>query len=121
MSVDADWQSGCISDPETEGCRYSCKQDSRQLKTYDYKGENDASHIVVPIYDVYNALISNSVIDISKFSDENASDTEKNLYARFQQKQQEVFDTITNRLTMDNPPAFKDESDEAAGVSFLYL
>ena len=66
----------------------------------------------MPIYDVYNALVANSVIDIEKFNDQDASDTEKNLYAKFQQKQQEVFDTITNRLTGDNPPAYKDESEE---------
>ena len=45
-------------------------------------------------------------------SDANASDTEKNLYAKFQQKQQQVFDTITNRLTAENPPAVKDEDDQ---------
>ena len=64
------------------------------------------------IYDVYNALIANSVIDINKFRDANASDTEKKLYAKFQQKQQQVFDTITNRLTAENPPAVKDEDDQ---------
>ena len=53
------------------------------VKEYDYKGENDASRIIIPIYDVYNALIANSVIDIDKFSREEASDTEKNLYANF--------------------------------------
>lgn len=47
------------------------------VKEYDYKGENDASRIIIPIYDVYNALIANSVIDIDKFSREEASDTEK--------------------------------------------
>ena len=36
----------------------------------------------------------------------------KNLYAKFQQKQQQVFDTITNRLTAENPPAVKDEDDQ---------
>ena len=54
-------------------------------------------------------MIANSVIDITKFSNDDASDTEKNLYAKFQQKQQQVFDTISNRLTGDNPPAYKDE------------
>ena len=111
MSVDADWQSAVYQILKQRVAGILVNKIAA-VKTYDYKGENDASHIVVPIYDVYNALISNSVIDISKFSDENASDTEKNLYARFQQKQQEVFDTITNRLTTDNPPAFKDESEE---------
>jgi hypothetical protein len=57
-------------------------------------------------------LIANSVIDINKFSNDDASDTEKNLYAKFQQKQQQVFDTISNRLTGDNPPAYKDEDSQ---------
>ena len=30
----------------------------------------------------------------------------------FNKKQQEVFDTITNRLTSSNPAAYKDESKE---------
>ena len=71
-----------------------------------------ASQIRIPIYDVYNALISNSVIDITKFSNEDASDIEKNLYAKFQQKQQRVFDTISTKLNGSNPPAYKDEDGE---------
>ncbi|MFR7843286.1 MAG: hypothetical protein ACLU3U_09725 [Gallintestinimicrobium sp.] len=66
-----------------------------QLRTFDYAAVTDASQIRIPIYDVYNALISNSVIDINKFDRTDASDTEKNLYAKFQQKQQSVFDTIS--------------------------
>ena len=80
------------------------------------RDRNDAAQIKIPIYDVYNALIANSVIDINKFSDANASDTEKKLYAKFQQKQQQVFDTITNRLTAENPPAVKDEDDQIQEV-----
>ena len=111
LSVDSDWQSAIyqILKQRVAGILLNKIE---AVKEYDYEGENDASRIIIPIYDVYNALISNSVIDIDKFSDEKASDTEKNLYARFQQKQQEVFDTITNRLTMDNSPAYKDESKE---------
>ena len=120
LSVDADWQAAIyqILKQRVAGILLNKIE---AVKEFDYEAEQDASKIVIPIYDVYNALISNSVIDIDKFSDENASDTEKNLYAKFQQKQQEVFDTITNRLTMDNPPAYKDESDELTGISFLYL
>ena len=111
LSVDSDWQAAIyqILKQRVAGILLNKIE---AVKEFDYEGEQDASKIIVPIYDVYNALISNSVIDIDKFSDQNASDTEKNLYAKFQQKQQEVFDTITNRLTMDNPPAYKDESKE---------
>ena len=110
LTIDSSWQSAIyqILKQRVAGILLSKIE---ATKTYDYS-VNDAAQIKVPIYDVYNALISNSVIDISKFSDENASDTEKNLYAKFQQKQQRVFDTITNRLTSENPPAVKDEDPQ---------
>ena len=110
LTIDSSWQSAIyqILKQRVAGILLSKIE---ATKTYDYS-VNDAAQIKVPIYDVYNALISNSVSDISKFSDENASDTEKNLYAKFQQKQQQVFDTITNRLTSENPPAVKDEDPQ---------
>ena len=110
LTIDSSWQSAIyqILKQRVAGILLSKIE---ATKTYDFSVQ-DAAQIKIPIYDVYNALVSNSVIDISKFSDADASDTEKNLYAKFQQKQQEVFDTITNRLTMDNPPAYKDESKE---------
>ena len=111
LTIDSDWQAAIyeILKQRVAGILLNRIE---AVKEFDYEGVQDAAQIVVPIYDVYNALVSNSVIDIERFSDENASETEKNLYAKFQQKQQEVFDTITNRLTAENPPAYKDESDE---------
>ena len=111
MSIDSDWQSAIyqILKQRVAGVLLTRIENT---KKFDFEGVKDASQISVPIYDVYNALVANSVIDIEKFNDQDASDTEKNLYAKFQQKQQEVFDTITNRLTGDNPPAYKDESEE---------
>ena len=75
LTIDSSWQSAIyqILKQRVAGILLSKIE---ATKTYDYS-VNDAAQIKVPIYDVYNALISNSVIDISKFSDENASDTEK--------------------------------------------
>ena len=110
LTVDSKWQSAIyqILKQRVAGILLSKIE---ATKTYDYS-VNDAAQIKIPIYDVYNALISTSVIDIRKFSEDTASDTEKNLYAKFQQKQQQVFDIITNRLTEENPPALKDENDQ---------
>ena len=110
LTVDSKWQSAIyqILKQRVAGILLSKIE---ATKTYDYS-VNDAAQIKIPIYDVYNALISNSVIDIRKFSEDTASDTEKNLYAKFQQKRQQVFDIITNRLTEENPPALKDENDQ---------
>ena len=110
LTVDSKWQSAIyqILKQRVAGILLSKIE---ATKTYDYS-VNDAAQIKIPIYDVYNALISNSVIDIRKFSEDTASDTEKNVYAKFQQKRQQVFDIITNRLTEENPPALKDENDQ---------
>ena len=111
LTIDTDWQSAIyqILKQRVAGVLLT-KIDA--AKTFDYTYVTDASQIRIPIYDVYNALISNSVIDITKFSNEDASDTEKNLYAKFQQKQQRVFDTISTKLNGSNPPAYKDEDEE---------
>ena len=111
LTIDAEWQRGIyqILKQRVAGILLSKIE---AVKTFDYEGVANASQIIVPIYDVYNALVSNSVINIEKFSDEDASETEKNLYSKFQQKQQQVFDTIKNRLTGENPPAYKEEDEQ---------
>ena len=111
LTIDSDWQKSIyqILEQRVAGIVLSKLTPD---KSFDYEAEKDASKITIPIYSVYNALIANSVIDINKFSNDDASDTEKNLYAKFQQKQQQVFDTITNRLTSENPPAVKDEDEQ---------
>ena len=111
LTIDTDWQSAIyqILKQRVAGVLLT-KIDA--AKTFDYTYVTDASQIRIPIYDVYNALISNSVIDNTKFSNEDASDIEKNLYAKFQQKQQRVFDTISTKLNGSNPPAYKDEDEE---------
>ena len=76
LSVDADWQAAIYQILKQRVAGILLNK-MRLLKSSTYEAEQDASKIVIPIYDVYNALISNSVIDIDKFSDENASDTEK--------------------------------------------
>ena len=111
LTIETDWQSAIyqILKQRVAGVLLT-KIDA--AKTFDYTYVTDASQIRIPIYDVYNALISNSVIDITKFSNDDASDIEKNLYAKFQQKQQRVFDTISTKLNGSTPPAYKDEDEE---------
>lgn len=77
-------------------------------KTFDTSNVEDTSTIMTPIYDVYNALIANSVIDISHFEEEDASEMEKTLYSLFTQRQAEVFESIRQELTASQPAAYKD-------------
>ena len=111
LTIDKDWQENIyhILEQRVAGILLS-KIDPG--KTFDVNAVSDASQIRIPIYNVYNALVANSVIDIEHFKEEDASETEKNLYAKFQQKQQEIFDKITQELTGDSPKAYKDLDEQ---------
>ena len=58
LSVDSDWQAAIyqILKQRVAGILLNKIE---AVKEFDYEAEQDASRIVVPIYDVYNALISN--------------------------------------------------------------
>lgn len=75
-------------------------------------GENDSNaDIKIPIYDVYFAVINNSVIDIRDFADEDAGDTEKEVYAKYQDYKAGVYErletefyekkTVYDKLTLE--------------------
>ena len=76
---------------------------SKIVPTMDYGGKGKkAADITVPIYEVYNALISNNVIDLTKFRDIDASDLEKSVYSMFVEKREVIFNRLQNLLAADN-------------------
>lgn len=81
-------------------------------KEFDKSQISDASEIMIPIYDVYNALINNSIIDTDHFMEEDASTTERLLQAIFEEKQRVVFSEIETELVGESPLAYKDLSPE---------
>lgn len=81
-------------------------------KEFDKTAVSDASQIQIPIYDVYNALIDNNVVDTAHFTAADASGTEQALQAAYEQKQAEIFAQIQAELTGETPAAYKDLSEE---------
>ncbi len=49
------------------------------------KGES-AAGIKIPVYDVYNALIQNNLVNVKRFTDKNASKLEKSTYKKYKDK-----------------------------------
>ena len=111
LTIDTDWQNAIykILEQRVAGILLSKIE---AIREFEYDTVRDASQIAIPIYDVYNALISNSVIDIRRFEKEDASEIEKALFQKFLKKQETTFRTILNRLTGDNPPELKNETPE---------
>lgn len=81
-------------------------------KTFEHTDDMSSDNIRIPIYDVYNALIENSTIDIGHFSEADAGATEQKAYERFQQKQQEVIAELTEEMTSSTPTPYDELSEE---------
>ncbi|MCH4191238.1 MAG: penicillin-binding protein, partial [Butyrivibrio sp.] len=64
----------------------------------------NSSDLTIPIYDVYNALFNNSVIDTTHFTEKGAGATEQSVYKRFQQKQAAVLAELSTELTDTKTP-----------------
>lgn len=77
------------------------------IKEYIPKENASASDIRIPIDDVYYALINNSIIDISHFSEEDAKETEQSVYQAFLNKQEQVISGIREEL-MNLSTIYKD-------------
>lgn len=79
---------------------------SKIRNTYNYDPLTSASRqdIIIPIDDVYFALINNNVIDINHFTDENAYDTEREVYQIFVNKQASVLAGIEEELSVKMTP-----------------
>lgn len=103
LSIDADLQVAVynIIEQKLAGIIVSKMQN---IMNYDPSTASSASNIIIPIDDVYFALFNNSIIDISHFTNDNAQDTEKEVYQLFLTKQSTVLATIEEELTNTKTP-----------------
>lgn len=73
-------------------------------KEYNMGANEDSSDIKIPIYDVYFAVINNSIVDIKHFAEPDAGETEKAVHSTYLEYKQAVYDTITYELTEGMTP-----------------
>lgn len=74
------------------------------VKEYNPPERPSASQLKIPIDDVYFALFNNNVIDIKQFEDEDAGENEKAVYEAFIEKQNKVFERLTEELNENRTP-----------------
>ena len=76
----------------------------RNIKEYN-PGENNASNdILIPIDDVYFALINNNIINLQHLENPDAGETEQAVYQSFLTQKEEVFQTLLQELTEKKRP-----------------
>ena len=76
----------------------------RNIKEFDTESNVSSSNIVIPIYDVYFAVINNSVVDIDHFAEPDAGPNEKAVYERFLQYREQLWEQLRAELYEKRTP-----------------
>ena len=97
LTIDADLQKAAyeILEQKIAGILISKIQNIKEYVTTATSGSAD---IVIPIYDVYNALIENHVIDIAHFNTASAGTTEKSVYQKYLNQKNTVMTGLRSEL-----------------------
>ncbi len=116
LTIDAELQDACyhILEQRIAGILVSniANVKTREEIVKDPEDEDEDDVIYIPIYDVYHALINNSVIDISHFSSEDATLLEQDIYNRFLERQAAVIEILRGELSGSVRTVYNDLSDE---------
>ncbi len=78
----------------------------QNTKTYTATSSSSAADIMIPIYDVYYALIENHIIDTSHFTEDDATELEQSVQTRFDSYLESTINEILAELTSENPTAY---------------
>lgn len=91
----------------------------RNVMNYDPASASSAANIIIPIDDVYFALMNNNVIDMQHFTHKNAGDTEKDVYQIYVEKQNQVLQTLKEELLTNKTPYNKLPKEYQAYQSYI--
>ncbi len=119
LSLDADLQKATykLAEKEIAGILLSKLVNS---KSHGTRGKK-ASGILVSIYDVYDALLQNSIIDVTHFTSDNATELEKSIYRTFTGAKSSAIAKIKNQLSYKNKTPTEDLSKSLEGyIDYIF-
>ena len=119
LTIDRDLQKGVyhLLEQQLAGI-ITDKLVNRDLTEDDYK---KASNIPIPVKDAYYQLINNNVLDMNAFSAAEASQTEKNIYAKYSNARANVSAGIRSELMNEHATNMIDLPDDMfAYMQYIY-
>lgn len=90
---------------------------SKIVNVKELNSSSSSDDVLVPIYDVYNSLIENSIIDVYHFDDSDASATETAVYNSYQSYKTSTLNTLKNYLAYNNTTVYKNLPKEYQEIS----
>ncbi|MGN0341566.1 MAG: penicillin-binding transpeptidase domain-containing protein [Roseburia sp.] len=118
LSIDMDLQKAIydLLEQKIAGILYSKIVNTKSTDS-SYSSSSD---IVIPIDDVYFALIDNNVLSLDDFAQEDASSTEQEIYRAFLNKQSSVLSWVEQELSASSPTAMEDlEREQYTYMSYM--
>lgn len=73
-------------------------------KEYNASEGSSNKDIKIPIYDVYFAIINNSVVDVKHFDDPDAGEKEREVYAKYESYRESVYEKLRQELLEKKTP-----------------
>ena len=80
----------------------------------------DAKGILISIYDVYDAIIQNSIVDVSHFNTSNATSLEKSVYQTFFRTKKSAINRVKKELRVNNKKNGKQLSETTDGYLITF-
>ncbi|MEY8352163.1 penicillin-binding transpeptidase domain-containing protein [Lachnospiraceae bacterium 54-53] len=88
---------------------------------YETNSTTDGSNMKIPVKDAYYQLINNNVLSLKEIEEEDASETEKNIYRKYVSSQQQIFTSLRNELMSPHATVMKDlPEDMKAYMFYIY-
>lgn len=88
---------------------------------YQVSAATDGSNMKIPVKDAYFQLINNNVLSLKEMEEEDASETEKNIYRKYVSSQQQIFTSLRNELMSPHATVMKDlPEDMGAYMFYIY-
>ncbi|MCF2554894.1 penicillin-binding transpeptidase domain-containing protein [Faecalicatena contorta] len=111
LSIDANLQKAAyhILEQELAGILLSKIQNTL---SYDRSKVSDGSDVIIPIGDVYDSFISNEILNMNHFAQDDAKATEKEVYAIFSSYKEELLGTLEQIFSNADAATYKDSSKE---------
>lgn len=118
LTLDTEMQSAAYSILEQKIASIMLSRISN-IKEYIPRENAKSSAILIPIYDVYNALIENSIIDVSHFTEKGAGETEKAVAEKYRERKASVLASLRDELLVTKTPY--DKLSKEYQVYMLYI
>ena len=115
LTIDVDLQEACykILEQRIAGIIVSNIEYCKTVDEMREISDPDEEFVIpIPIYDVYNALIGNSIIDTDHFEQLDASSMEQYVLSIYELRRDQLFGWIRDQISNPGSPVYKDLDEE---------